>query len=143
MPTTDLATPPGPFLADTLGGRWHPDPLFEDPDQVSGHLEIDGVFLYLGMGFTESDGAWLQVAYMYAKPAIDAKVGDESACGRGAGTRVVNALKDWTNLTGIPLRFVAIENPGFFARFDCWSDDTFEHAEWGDGEAWYYPETNA
>jgi hypothetical protein len=139
MTTTEITTQPGPFLAERLGGLWHPEPIVDDPDETSGHLELDGVFMYLGMGFTESDGHWLQIAYMYAKPEIGAAPSDTSACGSGLGTRVVNTLREWTDLTGIPLRFVAIENPGFFARFDNWDDATFETAEWGDGECWYYP----
>lgn len=142
MTAAPIAEQPGLFLADTLGGRWHPEPFADGQDKTSGHLELDGVFLYLGMGVTDSDGEWLQIAYMYAKTAlrprgasIDA---DRAACGRGVGTRVVNALRAWTDLTGIPLRFVSIENPDFFARFDFWDDATFETAEWDDGECWYY-----
>jgi hypothetical protein len=127
---------PGPFLAEHLGGVWHP--LDNDPAAIAGHLELAGVFCYLGMGFEESGGDWLQIAYLYARPAIDANSDDRSACGRGVGSRVITGLRAWTEQTRVPHRFVAIENPAFFGRFDGWDDAQLD-ADSDDGECWYYP----
>ena len=143
MPTaarTLTDTDVGERIAALAGGQWHPS-SHRDPAEtadLSGHVHLDGVWVYLGMGTSDSGGAWLQVAYLYTVPSRYSPLDDTSACGQGAGTRVVEAMRAWVQQTGIPLRICEIENPRFFERF-AWSENAIASTM----ECWQYPKPPA
>ena len=135
--TPDPVRDPGAWLAAHLDATWLPEPD-QRPHDVCGHLRLsEDVYVYVGGGFGESGGAWLQIAYLFARPYPGAGEEDYSACGTGAGTRVIESLFAWSARTHLPVRFVSIENPGFFGRF-AWDEQSFTDAS-GNDDCWHYP----
>lgn len=122
----------GERIAGLADGDWFPARDPQGADDLSGHVRVDDVWVYLGMG--TSAGEWLQVAYVYALSGRGSEFDDTSACGQGAGTRVIEALRAWVQQSGVPLRIVGIENQRFFRRFD-WSEDSIDALD----ECWQYP----
>lgn len=124
----------GPQVAELLGLTWVAEPLADtDLDtEVAGSVCFgDDVAIYIGGGLGESGGAWLTITYMHAARAPGERE-SPAACGTGAGTLLMDALRTWSEQHDMVLRFTAIENTAFFDRFDWLAVETRD-------DRWYYP----
>lgn len=129
----------GTYLASMLEGTWHPYTEADDPRDLSGHLEVNGLWLWLGMelypdGFPDNGAQWLQIGTMAVVDRIDGEQ-DPQSCGKGLGTKAIKSLQQWTQEHKTTMRVVGIENAAFFSRF-AWVESDFDDPH--DGQCWYY-----